>query len=213
MRKLEKQYPGQVVVLTGDLADFTLGGKAVELAEDHWQRIDGLIINHGVLAPVKRIANAAAEEWRHVFDVNFFSAISLIQAALPALRDSKGSIVLVSSGAAASAYPTWGAYGSSKAALNHLAMTFASEEESVTSLSIRPGILDTEMQKEIREQHNTVMNAEHVKKFADLKSSGNLIQPELPAHVIAKLILDPPTKLSGQFLEWKAEELKAYQQE
>ena len=90
LRELEKQYSGQVIVLTGDLADFSLGSKAVELAKSYWQRVDGLIVNHGVLDPVKRIADSSAEEWRTAFDVNFFSAFAIAKAALQPLRKSNG---------------------------------------------------------------------------------------------------------------------------
>lgn len=94
--------------------------------------------------------------------MNFFSAVSISKAAIPLLRESRGRIILTSSGAAVSAYATWGAYGSSKAALNHLASTLANEESDIVTVAIRPGIVDTEMQRDIREKHNTVMNEEHV---------------------------------------------------
>lgn len=212
LKELEQQYPGQVAVLTGDASDLSLGGKAVELAEDRWQRLDGVIINHGVLDPVTRVANAKAEDWRKAFDINFFSAVALVQAALPALRDSKGAIIFTSSGAASRGFPTWGAYGAAKAAMNHLAMTLGSEEKEITSIAIRPGVVDTEMQREVREKHNGVMDEEHVKHFASLKSDGHLLKAELPGHVMAKLVLDPPRDLNGHFLDWNAGELKAYQE-
>jgi NAD(P)-dependent dehydrogenase (short-subunit alcohol dehydrogenase family) len=47
-----------------------------------------------------------------LFDVNVFSIITLVQIALPYLRKSdKGSIIIVSSGAALKGYQGWGAYG------------------------------------------------------------------------------------------------------
>lgn len=202
LRELEKQYPEQVAVLAGDLADFTLGDKAVQLAQQRYSKLDGVIVNHGVLDPVKRIADSTAEEWRAAYDINFFSAIALAKAALQPLRQSKGCMVFVSSGAAANAYPTWGAYGSAKAALNHLAMTMASEEKDITSIAVRPGVVDTEMQRDIREKHNTAMDAGDAKRFAELKSSGSLLKPEQPGHVMAKLVLDAPAELNGKFLSW-----------
>jgi len=212
LRELEKQYNGQVAVLPGDLADLSLGSKAVELAKTYWQRLDGLIVNHAVLDPVKRITNSSAEEWRVAFDVNFFSALALSQAALPALRESRGRIIYTSSGAATNAYPTWGAYGSSKAALNHLAMTLANEETEITSISIRPGVVDTEMQRDIREKHHGAMDAQDAARFAELKKTSGLLKPEQPGHVMARLVLDAPKELSGKFLSWNAEELKAFQE-
>ena len=47
-----------------------------------------------------------------LFDINFFSVIQLIQKALPYLRESKGSIVMLSSGAANIYVKGWDAYGS-----------------------------------------------------------------------------------------------------
>jgi NAD(P)-dependent dehydrogenase (short-subunit alcohol dehydrogenase family) len=78
LRKLAQEYPDQVQILAGDLADFKLGQKAVDIAESTWSRIDGLIINHGILNPVKRISDTDAEEWRDAFDVNVFSAIAMV---------------------------------------------------------------------------------------------------------------------------------------
>ena len=212
LRALEQEYSGQVAVVTGDFSDLSLGRKVVDAATKTFQRIDGLIVNHGVLDPVQRLTNTTAEDWRKNFDVNFFSAVAISQAALPELRKTKGSIILVSSGAASNAYPTWGAYGASKAALNHLGMTLAAEEKDITTLSIRPGVVDTEMQKDIREKHNHAMDASDAAKFKELKETGGLLKPEQPGHVMARLAVEPPRDLTGKFLTWNAEELKSYQE-
>jgi NAD(P)-dependent dehydrogenase (short-subunit alcohol dehydrogenase family) len=212
LRELENQYANQVAVLAGDLSDFSLGSKAVALAQEKFQRLDGLIVNHGVLDPVKRVADSSAEAWRSAFDVNFFSAVALAQAALPELRKSKGTILFTSSGAASNAYPTWGAYGASKAAINHLAMTLGGEEKDVTTISVRPGVVDTEMQRDIREKYNKEMDEQDAARFAELKATGGLLKPEQPGHVMAKLVLEAPRELSGNFLSWNAEELKAFQE-
>jgi NADP-dependent 3-hydroxy acid dehydrogenase YdfG len=82
LEKLREEYPDQVEPLVGDLADFTLGQKAVDLAVSRWKQLDGLIVNHGVLNPVKRIADTDAEEWRSAFDVNAFSAIAMVDFVL-----------------------------------------------------------------------------------------------------------------------------------
>ena len=212
LRDLEQQYTNQVAVLAGDLADFSLGEKAVTLAHEKFHSLDGLIFNHGVLDPVKRVANSTADAWRAAFDVNFFSAVAMAQAALPALRKSKGAILFTSSGAASNAYPTWGAYGASKAAINHLASTLGNEEKEITTISVRPGVVDTEMQRDIREKHNKEMDETDAARFAELKASGGLLKPEQPGHVMARMVLDAPKELSGKFLSWNAEELKAFQE-
>jgi NAD(P)-dependent dehydrogenase (short-subunit alcohol dehydrogenase family) len=106
---------------------------------------------------------------------------------------------LTSSGAATGAYSTWGPYGSSKAALNHLGLTLSVEEPDITSVSIRPGTVDTEMQAEVR-KHNNVMDAKDALKFKNLYEEGELLKPEQPGNVIARLAVAAEKELSGKFL-------------
>ena len=80
LEDLSQQYPGQVKVLAGDLADFSLGKKAHDLATSTWKQLDGIIVNHGVLEPVAKVADTTAEDWRQAFDINVFSAISLVRS-------------------------------------------------------------------------------------------------------------------------------------
>jgi NAD(P)-dependent dehydrogenase (short-subunit alcohol dehydrogenase family) len=100
--------------------------------------------------------------------------------------------------------------------LNHLALTLSVEEPDVTSISIRPGVVDTEMQREIREVHHKSMSDGDRTKFAGLKSGGGLLRPEQPGHVIAKLAAASGNEvkgLSGKFLNWNDESLSMYQEE
>lgn len=139
----------------------------------------------------------------------FFS--SQIKSCLPQLRASQGRIVLCSSGAATGNYATWGAYGASKAALNHLAATLAVEEKDVTTISIRPGVVDTDMQVSIRNTHSGNMDEKDAAKFKELKETGGLLRPDQPGNVMAKLAVDAPKELSGKFLSWNDATLSAFQ--
>jgi NAD(P)-dependent dehydrogenase (short-subunit alcohol dehydrogenase family) len=170
-----------------------------------------VIVNHGTLGEVQRIADCTVKGWEHTFHVNLFAVVSVVQAALPSLRKSEGRIIFTSSGAAQNAYASWGAYGASKAALNHLAMTLKNEEPDVTVVSIRPGVVDTDMQKEIREEHEAAMDEKDREKFLEAKKTGKLLRPEQPGNVIAKLALGAPKELNGMFLSWNDEVLQDFQ--
>ena len=50
-------------------------------------------------------------------------------------------------------------------------------------------------------------------KFSGLKTTGALLKPEQPGHVIAKLAVSGGKEFSGKFLSWNDESLKAFQQE
>ncbi len=52
--------------------------QVTSIAFEKFSRIDGLIVNHGTLGEVKRVSDSTAEEWQSVFNVNFFSAVSLV---------------------------------------------------------------------------------------------------------------------------------------
>ncbi|KAF2153309.1 NAD(P)-binding protein [Myriangium duriaei CBS 260.36] len=210
--ELQRQYDGQVKVLAGDLADFSLGAKALDLATNAFGGLDGVVLNHGILDPVARVADTKVGDWQTAFNINYFSCVAIIQTCLPALRQSKGKIILTSSGAAQSTYSTWGAYGATKAALNHLAATLATEEPDITTVSVRPGVVDTDMQKAIREQHASVMDKHNADNFLNLKATGKLLRPEQPGHVMAQLALEAPKELSGAFITWNDEKLKEFQE-
>jgi NAD(P)-dependent dehydrogenase (short-subunit alcohol dehydrogenase family) len=79
LQQLQSAHPELVEYLAGDLADFALGQKAVDLAVSKFGHLDALIINHGVLNPVKRISDTDAKEWSEAFDINVFSAIAMVQ--------------------------------------------------------------------------------------------------------------------------------------
>lgn len=130
--------------------------------------------------------------------------LTIIQAkaAIPALRKTKGRIVLCSSGAATKAYATWGCYGATKIALNHIAMTLAREEPDITTVAIRPGVVDTQMQSSMAELHHSKMEQEDAERFKKMKADGKMLRPEQPGNVMAELAVRGDKSLSGKFLRY-----------
>ncbi|KGO76736.1 Glucose/ribitol dehydrogenase [Penicillium italicum] len=208
LQKLKEQYGKQVAVLNGDLSDFSLAQQAVDTAIKTFGQLDGMVLNHGLLGQIGKISDADPQQWKDGFDINF---ISLAKAALPALRESKGKIIFTSSGAAVTGYRGWALYAATKAAMNNFAMSLGAEEPDVTSVSIRPGMVDTEMQRALREDHATALDAEMHSKFTGVHKDGKLLKPEQPGHVMAKLVLDAPKEISGRFYSWNDKELEAFQ--
>lgn len=78
LHRLKEAYPNQVEVLSGDLADMSLANKAVSLALSAFGRLDGLVLNHGTMGQVCKIAAADPEQWKRVFDVNFISLVAFV---------------------------------------------------------------------------------------------------------------------------------------
>ncbi|KAK0633581.1 hypothetical protein B0T14DRAFT_74484 [Immersiella caudata] len=211
LQDLKNKFPSQVEYLAADMTASDSAAKVTSLAIKAFGQLDGVVINHGVLSPITRLEHASIDEWKKLYDVNLFSALALLKETIPYLRASNGSVVFVSSGAALKGYTAWGAYGSSKAALNSLAQHLAVEEPKIASIAIGPGRVDTEMQKELREKGSGTMSESDYAGFKTAFEEGKLNRPEWPAGVIARLALGTRPELSGKYLSWNAAELSDYQ--
>ena len=211
LESLAKTAPDRVFYHTGDLSDPSTIKSAIDLAITKFGRLDSLVLNHGILGNVAKIADLEILDWQTCFTTNFFSAAMAAKYAIPELRKTKGRIIITSSGAATSGTIGWGIYGATKAAQNHLALTLAQEEPEIVTVAVRPGMVDTEMQRDIREKHAGAMDQEQVKRFTKAHEDGKLVKPEQCGHVIAMLAVSAQKGLSGKFVGWNDEELKEYQ--
>ncbi len=125
---------------------YPIAGAAASLVGD----VEVLVHNASDLGPVPLalLADTACEELERVLAVNVVGPFRLTKAlAGPMLLRQRGLVVHVSSDAAVAAYPRWGAYGASKAALDHLARIWAAELDGtgVRFFGVDPGEMDTAM--------------------------------------------------------------------
>ncbi|MFI0418678.1 SDR family oxidoreductase [Spongiactinospora sp. 9N601] len=111
-----------------DLATADGPGQAVRQAVDLLGGIDILINNVGAFdARLGGFGEITDAQWQHTFEVNFFSAVRAIRAALPSLLERQGAIVNVSSIRGRFPQPATVDYGASKAALTNLGKALAEE--------------------------------------------------------------------------------------
>ena len=112
--------------------------------------LDLVVHNASTLGPtpLKPLLDTECEDLVRVLDVNLVGPFRLTKAVAGGMAvRGRGLVVNVTSDASISAYPTWGAYGVSKAALDHLARIWAAElaESGVRFLTVDPGEMDTVM--------------------------------------------------------------------
>ncbi len=193
---------GKPLVFKADVSDSESCLSAVKLTLDRFGRIDALVNNAGIVQPISSIARTEPENWRYNIEVNLMGPFYMIQAAIPSLRSQKGRIVNVSSGAANRVLENVSAYCAAKAALNHFTRVLAEEEPGLTAVTVRPGVVDTDMQTTIRNEGENGMSDEQMVYFRQLKTNGRLEPPEIPGRSIAWLALYAPTSFSGQFFDY-----------
>ncbi|MFE9612270.1 SDR family NAD(P)-dependent oxidoreductase [Streptomyces sp. NPDC006012] len=131
----------------GDVTDAGHRAELVALART-LGGVDLLVSNASALGsePLVRLAELPLAGLRRALEVNAVAALGLVQEALPLLRRSAaGSVIVVSSDAAVEAYPSWGGYGASKAALDLLAAVLGEEEPGLRVWAVDPGDMATDL--------------------------------------------------------------------
>jgi NAD(P)-dependent dehydrogenase (short-subunit alcohol dehydrogenase family) len=137
---------GSVRGIAGDVADPAHRAALVD-AVTELGHLDLLVNNASTLgpSPQPRLAEYPLDDLERVLAVNLVAPLALIQATLPLLRSSHGTVVDITSDAAVEGYAGWGGYGSSKAALEQLSNVLAAEETDVRVYWFDPGDMRTEM--------------------------------------------------------------------
>lgn len=156
--------------------------------------LDVLINNASDLGPtpLALLADTECEDFVRALDTNVLGPFRLTRALLGALaasaREGRGAVVInVSSDAAVNAYPNWGAYGASKAALAHMTRIWNEEMQAqgVRFHALDPGDMDTPM---------------HAAAVPDA-DRGSLRPPVLAAreivHTVVDLLPRPGQSLAG----------------
>ncbi len=137
--------PG-IVAVPGDLTD--AGHRAVLRREvEELGRLDLLVHNAGTLgpSPLPRLETVTVDQLQQVWRPNIGAPLVLTGELLDLLVASRGILMAVTSDAAVEHYPGWGLYGASKAALEHVVLTYAAENPDLTAYAVDPGDLRTEM--------------------------------------------------------------------
>jgi NAD(P)-dependent dehydrogenase (short-subunit alcohol dehydrogenase family) len=143
---------GDAHAVRGDVAEKEDVYAIAGLSQDRVGPIDVLVHAASSLGPTPlgELALLPCEELDAVFQANVTGPFRLTKALVAGMvARGRGTIVFVSSDAAVEAYPTWGAYGASKAAADHLARIWAEELRGtgVRVVAFDPGEMDTDMHR------------------------------------------------------------------
>lgn len=129
-----------------DVSDRKAVLKAVSGVVERHGRIDGLVAGAAV-QPRGAVVDTDPEQWTRTLSVNLDGVVWVCQAVVPHMIErGSGSVIVFTSGMAATGFPGAAAYASSKAALGAFARTLAAEvaEHRVRVNVIAPGVIDTE---------------------------------------------------------------------
>lgn len=189
------------LLLAGDLSRAETAARWVEETLAHHGRLDVLVNNAGVIGPIDAVGSYDLDEVERNLAINLLGPMRLVRHALPALLESQGRIVNVSSGAGLRPVPGWGAYCTAKAGLNNFNAVIAAEYPTVTAVAFSPGMTDTDMQADIRRDGPAGMPGGTLSTFVQAHETGALRSPESVGKALAALALLADRSLSGQFVD------------
>ena len=111
---------------------------------------DLLVNNASTLgaSPMPRLADLTEAVLDDVLSTNVVAAHALTRTLLPQLVARRGTVVNITSDASVEAYEGWGAYGASKAALDHLTRILAAEQPQLRVYAVDPGDMHTRMHQD-----------------------------------------------------------------
>lgn len=161
-----------------DLSDDTAAAALVpEVLAEHG-RLDVLVNNAGISWPVPHadLDGLTASDWRQLLDVNLIAPWLLCTAALPALRETGGCIVNVTSHAGVRPKGSSIAYAASKAALNHVTRLLAAAlGPSVRVNAVAPGLVDTPLTESWTEAQDLWKTSSPMRRAAQPADVADLI--------------------------------------
>ena len=143
---------GAVVGVAGDVADTVHRREVVAAVRTAGggAGLDLLVANASTLGPLpmRGLREVTGDDLAAVLAVNVLAPHELVRGLLPELERAGGAVLTLSSDAAVGHYATWGAYGASKAALDHLTLTLGEEVPGVRTWALDPGDMRTDMHQD-----------------------------------------------------------------
>jgi NAD(P)-dependent dehydrogenase (short-subunit alcohol dehydrogenase family) len=201
---------GRSIAIRADVSREEDVMRAFDDVRKRWGGVDILVNNAGGMGATRPVMILSFQEWQNTLNVNLNGTFLCTREALKDMIPRRwGRIVNVSSAAAAIAVPGMSPYAVAKAAVEHFTKQVAAEagQYGVLAVSLRPGVIDTRMQEEMRSRPPDSISPELRAAFNGYKERGMLVAPEQPARIIAYLCSDRPgMNINGRAMD--AEEVE-----
>jgi NAD(P)-dependent dehydrogenase (short-subunit alcohol dehydrogenase family) len=140
---------GSATIAPLDLTDGESIGKLAVAVAERWQKLDVLVLNAAMLGSLTPVQDIDPKEYSRLLSLNLLAPQALIAAFDPLLRKAdRADVVAITSSVGAEPRAFWGAYGSSKAALETLVRAYADETGFTNRIRVHivdPGATRTRM--------------------------------------------------------------------
>ena len=185
LEQLSVQLSSQGVSVASAAIDLTQpDGVAAEMAGLLQQgETPSVLINNAGAAYTGDLLAMPLERWQWLLQLNVTSVMQVCAAIVPAMRENGGLVINISSHAARNAFPQWGAYCVSKAALASFTRCLAEEERGhgIRACTLTLGAVNTPL-----------WDAETVQSDFDRRA---MLSVDQAAETLANLAMQPSNQL------------------
>lgn len=196
---LVRDIGDRALAVTCDVASWSQVKAAVDQAVFRFGGVDVLINNAGVIEPISMLRTADPATWSRAFDTNLKGVFHGMRAVVPVMRKAGGgTVITVGSGAAYNALEGWSHYCASKAAVLMMTKALHKEESAagVRALSLSPGTVATDMQREIKASGVNPVSAmaweEHIAPEWPARAMIWMCSPEADGYLGGEVALSDP---------------------
>jgi benzil reductase ((S)-benzoin forming) len=190
------------LALALDLSDMGEILKNLDKMIPEWEFEKVVLVNNaGIIGPIEHLGKLDPKSIHQVFMLNTIAPAILMNTFVRkygSLKEVERLIINISSGAAKKAIDGWACYSASKSAINMLseagAVEAALDKTGIRIFSVAPGVVDTDMQAEIRTADVKAFST--LSKFVGLKENQQLSSPMHTASKIMEL-MDNPSRFEG----------------
>ncbi|KNZ45929.1 hypothetical protein VP01_769g8 [Puccinia sorghi] len=228
LQELKKSHHENLLVVQGDVKNDEDNKTAVDSAVKTFSSVDCLILNSGIIDFERIDKNKSLDGWREVFEVNFFPLVSMLKHSLVHLRKAKGRVIFISStasvlGVSSCRRSKQGGHefplsnARSRGARHHIHLVAPRCDRHRHAKAAEVGSFSIKLinwflpRMMVNDTGKNLMTPTVYQELYELFESSKIVKPDKPAEVIANLAIraDRDT-LTGKFLVWDDDELKAY---
>ncbi|WP_142828416.1 SDR family NAD(P)-dependent oxidoreductase [Planococcus soli] len=199
LAELETQYPGQLLVIEGNLTDEQSVENAVKKTADLFGQVDVLANVAGIAQAATDIENVSLKDWERIMSINSTAVFLTSRAVVPYMKQqNSGSIINIASVSVDRPRPGLNAYVASKGATISLTKALAIElaPYNIRVNAINPGPADTKMLGEFTAAGSDEGEAKE-NIFRKSVPLGDLITPEAIANCVLYLSSDLAKMMTG----------------
>ncbi len=186
----------KITTIVADVGKSSDVSRVMDLIKKDFGRLD-ILINNAGMAPVTTLAEQTLTEFDDVFNINVRAVVDLSSRVLPLLKESKGSIINISSAVANRPLPGMSVYCASKAALRTLTFVWAKElaQEGIRVNSVAVGPIETQIYEKTELSGDAAQA--HKDRVTQLVPLGHFGLPRDIASAVAYLASDDACFITG----------------